>query len=234
MGIFDRLLWLFRKKRSPEAIESMQINQSITNQSINQSQINQSIIGKPEEKQPMVPLEEVPGPPRQIELEKESLQLGIAAGYTSKSLREIESSLNRIESQMVTKDWFSFQFEDKTPEIIEILRKHEENEGKRFEIIQNLLISLQKTTEKAPEPIKSELSAQIHAIEAQMPLTPKMQELVSIVKGAKEISYTDLASKLAISEDALRGLLSVTVRRTNKIQRFEKDNKGWVRYLAID
>jgi predicted ArsR family transcriptional regulator len=59
-----------------------------------------------------------------------------------------------------------------------------------------------------------------------------MISLISIAKEQGEISYTDLANKLNITEDALRGLLANTMKRTNKIERFAKDGRGWVRFLS--
>jgi hypothetical protein len=169
----------------------------------------------------------------------ESLQLGIAAGYTGRSLKEIESTLNRIESLMVTKDWFKTEFQDNTPQIMEtlqfirqLLEEHEANEQRRFDYIQEALQNLSETAKIAPEPIKTELLTQIQAIESKLPLTPRMRELITIVKQYGEISYTDLSNLLNITEDRLRGLLSTTVRRTDQIERFEKQGRGWVRFKA--
>lgn len=217
MPLKDLLLKILGKKRQAD------LNQSAIdlNQSINQSQINQSIV--------QTELE-----PYSIELQKDSLQLGIAAGYTGRTIKEIESSLNRIETQMVTRDWFSSQFQDKTPDLVNLLIQHEQNEQKRFETIQNLLGFMHKTAETVPEPLRTELFTQIRTIEKQIPLTPKMNQLIEIAKISKEISYSDLANKLNIGEDALRGLLSNTIKRTNIIERFEKLNKGWIRYIGTD
>ena len=160
---------------------------------------------------------------------KESFQLGLAAGYTGRAIKEIESSLHRIESQIVTKDWFISTFEDKTPELISLLRSHEEEEKKRFEILNNLLVSfLQKTCEKPPQPTTESFS-QV-TVDEQLPLTPKMEKLVLVVKECGEISYKDLACRLGISISGLRGLLTHTLRRTNKLERIIKNGKGWVRY----
>jgi len=168
-----------------------------------------------------------------IELQKDSLRLGIAAGYTSRAIKEIESSLIRIESNMVTRDWFTNQFEDRTPELIDILKKHDENMQKRFESIENSLDLLKKIAEKAPEPIKTELLGGIRAIKIQLPLTSKMKQLISIVREAKEISYEDLRLKLGITRSALRGLLSNTLKRTSEIERFNINGRGWVRYKPV-
>jgi DNA-binding CsgD family transcriptional regulator len=171
-------------------------------------------------------------PQESLELQKDSLQLGVAAGYTAHFIKRIESSLDRIESQMLTKDWFDHKFDEKIPEFANLMKIHEENDQKRFEIIQNILIDLKNTVKKTPEPIRSELTGKIEKIEAQLPLTNKMKELLEMVKEAKEISYEELASKLGISVSALRGLLSNMLKRTTEIERFEKYNKGWVRYTG--
>jgi hypothetical protein len=161
---------------------------------------------------------------------REHFQLGLAAGYTGRSIKEIESSLSRIESQMVTKDWFLSNFEDKTPHLIELLRSHEEEEKKRFELLNNILASLQKSIEKTPQSTEVLSFTQVTQPPKQLPLTSKMEGLILTVKEFGEISYQDLALKLGISVSGLRGLLTNTLRRTNKIERFIRDGKGWVRY----
>lgn len=160
---------------------------------------------------------------------KDSFQLGLAAGYTGKSIKEIESSLNRIESNMTTKDWFALQFEDRTPELIELLKKQEENNQKRFEILQNLILSHKL-------PMESTIIQTIPTIPRPegATLTQKMHALVLIVKEQGEMSYKDLAARLGITVSALRGLLSNTVVRTSNIERFRRDGKGWVKYKAIN
>ena len=52
-----------------------------------------------------------------------------------------------------------------------------------------------------------------------------MEKVVS-----NEISYEDLAKELGISISALRGLLTLTLRRTSNIERVRKNGKGWVKY----
>jgi superfamily I DNA/RNA helicase len=209
MKIFDFFRNFFMKHRPLEAIEAEK----------------QAL-----EKKSEASLQALENYEKMMENLKEPFQLGLAAGYTGRAIKEIESSLHRIESQMVTKDWFASTFEDKTPDLINLLRLHEEEEKKRFEIINNLLTSLQKAAEKAPQPIKTDLLSHIAAIENQLPLTPKMEGLILAVKEFGEISYQDLASKLGISVSGLRGLLTHTLRRTNKIERVIKNGKGWVRY----
>jgi len=219
MGILERLKNLLRHPSKLQSIESI-------NQADIQSSINHSIIESIREEQ------KIPESPPSLELQKDSLQLGIAAGYTGKFIKDVESSLNRIESNMVTKDWFTSQFEDQTPKLIDLMKEHDESQQKRFSTIENLLNSLQKTATKVPEPLKTELFEQIRTIEAQLPITHKMQQLLSIVKEFGEINYAELATRLDITQSALRGLLSTTLKRTNKIQRFKKQGRGWVRFIS--
>ena len=172
-----------------------------------------------------------------IELEKESLQLGVAAGYTGKSIREIESSLARIESQMTSKDWFISNFEDNSPEIIEILNhikntleRHDSSALNRFEALESALNRLSSTARTAPESVKRELVEQIDAIRSNLPLTSKMKELVETVREHKEISYDELCQKLGVTRSSLRGLLSNTMKRTGEIERHSIGGKGHVAY----
>jgi hypothetical protein len=238
VSLIERILQFFKKKRSPEAIQiasndfkslqsdskAIQSDEKSLQERFKAIQIDTQEAQNETEMAKSEP----------IEIEKESLQIGIAAGYTGRALKEIEASLNRIETQMISKDWFLSKFE--LPlltinEIKEILKQHDENTAKRFGIIQNLLESLKKTAEISPEPIKTELITQIEKIESQLPLTPKMEEVLAIIKECKEISYRDLVQRLGWKDTSgLRGLLSNMVKRTNEIERFEKDGQGWVRY----
>jgi DNA-directed RNA polymerase specialized sigma24 family protein len=168
--------------------------------------------------------------PSTVEIQKESLQLGVAAGYFGRSIRHIESALNRIETMMVTKDWMASQAKDMT-QILEILRKHEENEQKRFEIMQNILLSMQKTAKTLPYPQKEEILTQIKELEAQFPLTPKMEQILEILRETKQMSYEELSQRLGITKSGLRSLLTSMAKRTNKIKRFSKSGKGWVKYV---
>jgi len=226
------LSWLLRRPKKAEAlqidVEALQSDLErfkSPNKALQSARINETRYG------PQTVLE----PPKlsqPVELQRDSLQLGIAAGYTGKTLREIESSLSRIESQMASKDWFSSQFEDKTPILIQMIDQHEKNSQERFEAIQNRLDSLKETAQRVPEPLRTQLMEQISSVEMQMPLTPKMKELLDIVKGTGQISYEDLHARLNIGLSALRGLLSNMVKRTNEIERFDKDGKGWVKYIG--
>lgn len=168
-----------------------------------------------------------------IELQKDSLELGMAAGYAGRSLKEIESSMNRIETMMASKEWFIDQFGPQLQAIYDSIRVHDGNTAKKLEMIEFLIQSLENTAKKAPEPLKTELLEQIETLESQV-LTPtrKMQKLAEVVKTHGEISYTDLAKELGISESALRGLLSNTVRRISSITRFSVDGKGFVKHVG--
>jgi hypothetical protein len=210
--LFSKIL---RKKSIDESITQSIRNQSITpiiNQSLNQSEINQSPAIEPE---------------KDIRLQKDALELGLAAGYAGRSLHSIESSLERLESVVATKDWLSERFND-------LMAAHETNEQKRFETIVSILSSLYKITEKAPLEIKPELKQITRTIEAQTKgnLTPRMMRLIQAVKQEGEISYRDLAPKLFISEDCLRGLVSIVLRKSNDIEKFEKEGKGWLRQVS--
>lgn len=175
-----------------------------------------------------------------IELQKESLQLGVAAGYTGKSIKEIESSLARIESQMTSRDWFMSNFEDRTPKVLGVLfdiknalEKHDLSASKRFESIEIALNRMMITAKTASVPIRNELVKEIESIRSTLPLAPKMMQLVEIVKEAGKISYDDLGRKLGVTRSSLRGLLSNTMRRTEEIERYSVGGKGWVRYKRL-
>lgn len=196
--VFDWFKQLFKKK----SLNQSEITQSI--ESLNQSQ---------------------PSNTDDIRLQKDALELGLAAGYAGRSLRSIESSLERMESAVVTKDWLTEKFAN-------IIESHESNEQKRFEIIISILNSLHNITEKAPFEIKPELRLITQHIETQGKLAPRMVKLIQTVKEAGEVSYKDLAPRLGISEDCLRGLVSIILRKSNEIEKFEKDRRGWLRYVS--
>jgi len=172
-----------------------------------------------------------------VELQKESLQLGVAAGYTGRAIKEIESSLNRIESQMASKDWISSKIGNKSDKSLELLldvkdmlQEHDKSASNRLEAIQSALNRMSNTARMIPEPIRKELLEDIASIETNLPLTPKMQELVDTVKSHNRISYGDLVRELDVTRSSLRGLISNTIKRTDEIERFSVEGKGWVRY----
>ena len=239
MGIGNFLLRFLRQKKEPEAIKSLdQSLQALESPKGNDSIAYRNLVTY---KEPYIPNIVQPATQSTIlkptEIEEGSFKLGLASGYTGRSIRNIEDALNRIESQMVTRDWFGVEFEDKTPQLIQEMEKlhqemqiHERNEEKRFEIIQNILERMKNVANLAPNDVKFQLLDQIKTIESQLPLTKKMEDLISTVKSSGgQMSYDELATKLNITVSALRGLLSTTLQRTNSIERFMVDGKGWVR-----
>ena len=161
--------------------------------------------------------------PSSIELDKESIQLGLAAGYTGRSIYYINTTLNRIETLMPSKDWL-------TIELSEHFRHHEENEQRRLETIITALNSLHSISLEAPEPLKTKLLDKINLTESNLGLSNRMKELIQIIKLYGEINYSDLAQKMNLTESGLRSLLVMTLRRTNEIEKFERDNRKWLRY----
>jgi len=226
MDLFGFVKRFFGKKAQPEALQSASKRSEALQQ---RSEALESGPEYLEKESSTISDESAPS----IELEKDSVQLGIAAGYTGRALRDIESSMNRIESQMTTKDWFDIKFGPQLQELIEFLKQHEKQDQLRFEALQSVILSLSGLAEQAPKDIKAKLYEQINVIESQLPLTPKMTEAVHIIKSQGEISYDDLAKRLnLVNISSLRGLLSNMLKRTKEIERFEKDGKGWVRYKS--
>lgn len=219
-GLFKRF---FTKKAQAEAL------QSASKRSEALLQRSEALESAPNYLEEQTPNESEPS----MELQKDSVQLGIAAGYTGRALRDIESSMIRIESQMTTKDWFDINISPRLQELIEFLKQHEKQDQLRFEALQSVILSLSGIAEHAPSDIKAKLYEQINVIKSQLTLTPKMEEAVHIIKSQGEIGYDDLAKRLNLSNiSSLRGLLSNMIKRTKEIERFEKDGKGWVRYKS--
>lgn len=158
-----------------------------------------------------------------IDLDKESVQLGLAAGYTGRSIHDINSSLNRIETLMPSKDWI-------TIELSEHFHHHEDNEQHRLETILTALNSLHSISLEAPEPVKTKLLDKLHTTESSLGLSNRMKELIQVIKLYGEVNYSDLAQKMNLTESGLRSLLVMTLRRTDEIEKFEKDNRKWLRY----
>lgn len=243
MGFFDKIKKIFRKSDEESAIQSaLKRSDTDLKRSNNRFKALESASDSPiySEKEKEYRADEASSGftklSQPVELQKESLQLGVAAGYTGRAIKEIESSLNRIESGMVSRDWFVSNFGDQAKiaglltEIKVLLENHDSNASKRFEAIEIALNRMILTTRDAPEPLKKELITEIEAIRANMPLTPKMKQLLATVRDARKISYDDLAARLNITRSALRGLLANTMRRTIEIERFSVNGKGWVRY----
>jgi len=252
MGIFTKLKQIFTRTKKEEAIQSDSNRFKSDSKRFNkrfkalESDSNFATYDKKFDKKyqdeghleiSQPPLDQEQKLSEPIELQKESLQLGVAAGYTGRYIKEIEASLNRIETQMVSKDWFSSKFGDQSTKTLEtlkdiknVLERHDSSALKRFEAIENALIRMNSVAKDVPEPIKQKLINEIESIKSNLPLTHKMSRLVEVVKESGKISYDELASRLGISRSALRGLLSNTMKRTNEIERYSVDNKGWVRY----
>jgi hypothetical protein len=172
-----------------------------------------------------------------IRLEKESLKLGLAAGYTGRSIHDINSSLNRIETNMITRDWFN----SKSQELYElistvksVLEIHDRRTLEKFDTVERFLERMGNIAQNAPEPIKSEIRTELKSIESELPLSPKMIEALAVVYQVGQISYKDLSAKLGYKDvSSLRSLLSHMLERTAKIEKFEKDGDKWVRVKAL-
>ena len=174
-----------------------------------------------------------------ISIDKESLKVGMAAGYISRSLISIEDGIERIEISMPSKEWITMNILPKIEQvqqaiynIREILMDHERNEEKRFEVLLEAINKLKTMAPSLPEPIKTEILSTVASLKSAT-LTPKMQQILDILKERREISYQELAEKLGITTDGLRGILSRMVKVCDEIERFEKDGKGWIRIKSI-
>jgi DNA-binding transcriptional ArsR family regulator len=174
-----------------------------------------------------------------ISIDKESLKVGMAAGYISRSLISIEDGIERIEISMPSKEWITMNILPKIEQvqqaiynIREILMDHERNEEKRFEVLLEAINKLKTIAPSLPEPIKTEILSTVASLKSAT-LTPKMQQILDILKERREISYQELAEKLGITTDGLRGILSRMVKVCDEIERFEKDGKGWIRIKSI-
>jgi len=205
----------------------MRINHSIT-QSIDTSNSPNSAF---------IPSSEVEKPV--ISIDKESLKVGMAAGYISRSLINIEEGIERIETLMPSKEWITTNLIPKLEHIQEVvmtirdvLISHEKNEERRFEVLLEAITKLKTLAPSLPEPVKTEILSTISILKSAT-LTPKMQQVLEILKERGEISYEELAERLGITKDGLRSLLSRMVRVCDEIERFERDGKGWIKLKAI-
>ena len=192
---------LFKTQSNTQALDS---NQSL-NHSITQTNTQTTSSSEP------------------IEIEKESLQLGVAAGYTGRFIQDIHTTLNRIETLMPSKDWLVTQLREQ-------FSQHEENEQKRFETLANALNTIHSISIEAPEPVRAKLLDTLSTAESKLGLSNRMKELVQLVKYSGKINYPDLAKKMNLTESGFRSLLSMTLRRTDEVEKFEQNNRKWVRY----
>ncbi len=177
-------------------------------------------------------------PEEGMTLEKQSLQLGLAAGYTGRSIHDIMRTLERIETLMITKDWMTAN--DKSPQIIQLLGiiksiidSHDRKTDIIFEKIQPSLDRAFLLSEQLPEPIKTQIKTEIKAIESHLPVRGKMLEALNIIKELGEISYKDLTVRLGYKDvSSVRSLLTRLRDRTNEIESFDKPDGRWARYIA--
>lgn len=161
----------------------------------------------------------------------------LSIGYMASATRNIENTLYRIESSIPTKDWLKNELNENYKNMIEAIKSvlkaiesHELESEKRFEVIESALNRLEELSKEIKGSIGEQISQEITRIKKSLPLTSRMKDILNIVKERGEISYEELASKLNITVSALRGLLSEMSKRCDEIERFEKDNKGWIRY----
>jgi hypothetical protein len=259
VGIFDQLRKVFQKSPKNEALESasesIQSDLKRSKSGFEALQSEENLSNNEEEYQSLEQNTPFPSNPQElvhsksylptsrqqlsnpIELQKESLQLGVAAGYTGRTIKDIELSLARVESQMITKDWLLSNLRFKAPELMQLLdeiketlQKHDYVTSQRFTSIESALNRISFNAQGAPEPIKSAIENEIESIRMTLPPSSKMKQLVSVVKETREISYDDLEKRLNLTRSALRGLLANTMKRSDEVERFSIDNKGWVRY----
>jgi hypothetical protein len=210
MGLFDRLKGLFGTKSDVKSIESIDHRFESIQQPVQAfDQVRE--LSKPI----AIPISTIPtnreieeSAPPYPEISQDSYQLGLAAGYTGRSIKEIESSLSRIETQMVTKDWFTVQ--------LQLVDRRIEDIERALGIIKGAIPTMEQ---------------QRAAIVKRMPLTQRMEELLSIVRESREISFADLALKMNIDISDLRSMLSIMTKRTSMVERFRIHRVGWIRYV---
>lgn len=159
------------------------------------------------------------------DLEKESLQLGFAAGYTGRSIHDINAALNRIETILPSKDWLLIQLE-------ELLRRQEEGEQRRLGIVLEALTSLRSLSSKAPEPLKGQLLDTISIVESKFEPTRRMKELIQLVKLTGQASFKDLATKMDLTGSGFRSLVMMTLPRTNELEKFTVGKEKWLKHRS--
>ncbi len=158
------------------------------------------------------------------ELEKDSLQLGFAAGYTGRSIHDINSTLGRIETMMPSKDWLVIELEKQSNQL-------EEGAQRRFQATIEALNSLRSLSGQAPEPLKTQLLDKIDVIESRYAPSDRMKELIQLVKLKGEASFKDLAKMMDLTDSGFRSMVMLTLPRTNEIEKFDKGTKEkWLRY----
>jgi hypothetical protein len=214
MGLLNSLKRLFGKQNDVKAIESIDHRfKSIEQREPEPTSSTSLPIEKPKPVALSTTLSNYREETQEIvapELQKDSYQLGLAAGYTGRSIKEIEGSLGRIETQMVTKDWLLV-------ELGKIDRRIEDIE-RALGIIKGSLptVSMDEDT----------------SIVKRMPLTQRMEELLRIVKESGQISFADLAIRMNLDISDLRSILSIMTKRTDLIERYRVHRTGWVKYVG--
>lgn len=168
---------------------------------------------------------------KDLSLERTSIELGLTAGYFGRSLKEIENTLKKIEDEMVSRDWFIYNLNEGFRKIAALIARHDESVNTKLSLIETLIKDLKNAAYSLPQPYRSEFISRIESVERKLPLTPRMKQVLKILQERGEISYSELSQMLGITESALRGLLSTMSKRLidQKIERFTKNGKGWVR-----
>ena len=180
---------------------------------------------------------------------KEEFKEGLTTGYFLRSLKEIENTLNRIEATQATKDWILANFEDKTPELIEWMKRIDEKlknieelikGSTKFEEVINRLSSayerLQALTSANERSLalisaKSNEEKSKHEEVVTKEMSEKEIKAFEIISEKGEISYEELAKELQVSLSYLRAILSQLAKKRPEIIRFKRDGKGWVKII---
>lgn len=211
MGLLDRLKQLFTSKSDVKAMEHRVESMEHREESLVSEPTHsiQSLESPKAIKLSQISTGNMEEPIHMPEIERDSYQLGLATGYTGRSIKEIEASLTRIEGQMITKDWFEIKLQQI---------------DRRIEDIERALGIIKGS---APA-----IEQQKIAILKRMPLTRRMEDVLKAIKEAGEISFADLALKMNMDVSDLRSLLSIMTKRTNAVERFHIHRVGWVKHIG--
>jgi len=266
MGIIDRLKSLFKRSKALEINQSIDLNhqssasnhQSIASDRFEPQDLSSENLEKPSESKNfetstseknkfisetgsselldnISSRTEFPSS-KDLSLERTSIELGLTAGYFGRSLKEIESTLKKIEDEMVSRDWFIYNLNEGFRKIAALIARHDESVNTKLSLIETLIKDLKNAAYSLPQPYRSEFISRIESVERKLPLTPRMRQVLKILQERGEISYSELSQMLGITESALRGLLSTMSKRLidQKIERFTKNGKGWVRLKSSE
>ncbi len=266
MGIIDRLKSLFKRSKALEINQSIDLNhqssasnhQSIASDRFEPQDLSSENLEKPSESKNfetstseknkfisetgsselldnISPRAEFQSS-KDLSLERTSIELGLTAGYFGRSLKEIESTLKKIEDEMVSRDWFIYNLNEGFRKIAALIARHDESVNTKLSLIETLIKDLKNAAYSLPQPYRSEFISRIESVERKLPLTPRMRQVLKILQERGEISYSELSQMLGITESALRGLLSTMSKRLidQKIERFTKNGKGWVRLKSSE